>query len=83
MLKINGHDIMKILKIKPSPRIGLLLRALLNEVLDNPAKNKKEALEKRLLELNKLSEGELEEKAKEVELKKEEIELAEKRKFGV
>lgn len=83
MLKINGDEVMEILKIKPCPKIGLLLKALLNEVLDEPEKNNKEYLKKRLIELNKLSETELKQKSQEVIEKKEEIELAEKKKFRV
>ncbi|MFH1188210.1 MAG: HD domain-containing protein, partial [bacterium] len=33
MLKINGDDLMKILKIKPGPKIGYILNILLDEVL--------------------------------------------------
>jgi poly(A) polymerase/tRNA nucleotidyltransferase (CCA-adding enzyme) len=59
MLAIDGHDIMEILKIKPSIRIKHLQNALLNEVLDTPESNTKETLIKRLTELNKLSDQEL------------------------
>jgi len=59
MLKINGNDIMEILKIKPGPKIGMLLNILLEEMLDEPEKNKKEYLEKRVKELGQFSEREL------------------------
>jgi len=59
MLKINGNDIMKILKIKPGPKIGMLLNILLEEVLDEPEKNRKEYLEKRAKGLGQFSEREL------------------------
>lgn len=59
MLKIDGLDLMKILDMKPGPKIGLLLNALLSEVLENPKKNTKATLTKRLNELNKLSDTEL------------------------
>jgi len=59
MLKINGNDIMKRLKIKPGPKIGMLLNILLEEMLDEPEKNKKEYLEKRAKELGQFSEKEL------------------------
>jgi len=59
MLKINGSDIMEILSIKPGPKIGMLLNLLLEEILDNPEKNEKEILKKRIGELGKLSDGEL------------------------
>jgi len=59
MLKINGNDVMEILKIQPGPKIGMLLNILLEEILDEPEKNKKEYLEKRAKELERLSEKEL------------------------
>lgn len=59
ILKINGDDIIKILKIKPGPKIGMLLNILLEQVLDEPEKNKKEYLEKRAKELEQSSEKEL------------------------
>ena len=59
MLKIGGEDIIKILKITPGPKIGQVLDILLGYVLEDPQKNKKEFLEKKALELSKLSEKEL------------------------
>ena len=59
MLKVNGTDVMEILKIEPGPRIGALLSILLEEVLDEPKLNDQEALIKRLKELHKLSDSEL------------------------
>ncbi len=43
-LAVNGHDIIQKLKIKPGPKIGEILRALLEKVLDNPQLNQKETL---------------------------------------
>jgi len=68
-LKVSGYDVMNNLGIQPGPKVGLLLDALMNEVLDDPKRNKKEYLLKRLLGLGKLSEGKLKELAKEGELK--------------
>ncbi len=59
MLKINGNDLMSLLGVEPSPKIGMIIGALMNEVLDDPAKNIKEYLEKRANELNKIKENEL------------------------
>jgi len=59
MLKVKGDELMKLLKIKPGPKIGLLLNALLAEVLEDPKRNKKVYLKKRLYELDKLSDLEL------------------------
>jgi hypothetical protein len=44
MLKINGNDLMKILEIKPGPKIGWILDVVLGYVLDDPKKNTKEFL---------------------------------------
>ncbi|PIS05003.1 MAG: hypothetical protein COT81_03515 [Candidatus Buchananbacteria bacterium CG10_big_fil_rev_8_21_14_0_10_42_9] len=59
MLKLNGNDVMQILGISPSRRIAYLLDALLGEVLENPKKNTKRYLAKKLVELNKLSDEKL------------------------
>ena len=58
-LKVNGRDVMRILKIEPGPKVGLVLKALLAEILDNPEKNKKPILEKMIEEFGKLEETEL------------------------
>ena len=83
MLKLNGDDVKKILEMPQCPKIGLLLKSLLNEVLDDPRKNSREHLEKRLVELNKISEDKLNQKSSLVKLQKEEIELEEKKKFRI
>ena len=83
MLKIDGNDIMKILKIQPSKRVGLLLEALLQEVLDDPKKNSKKYLKERVQELHRLSDKELEKKAAQVYKMKEEKEEERKRKYWV
>ncbi len=69
MLKINGNDIMRLLNIQPGPKVGLLVSALMNEVLEEPAKNTQEHLEKRTMELNKLPEKDLLELSKQGKLK--------------
>jgi tRNA nucleotidyltransferase/poly(A) polymerase len=43
-LAINGNDIMKELNLKPGPKVGEILKNLLNLVLDNPELNTKEKL---------------------------------------
>jgi len=83
MLKINGDEVIQILKIRPCPKIGLLLKALLNEVLDDPGKNNKEYLKTRLIELNQIDEEKLRSKSQEIENKKEEIELEQKKRFRI
>ena len=59
MLKINGDDIMKILQIQPGVKIGHILEALLQEVIDDPTRNKREHLEHRVKNLGNLSDEEL------------------------
>lgn len=43
-LAINGHHLMNTLSIKPGPRIGWTLLALLEEVIEDPSKNTLEYL---------------------------------------
>lgn len=81
MLKIDGNRIIDVTKTTPGPKIGYILHALLEEVLDDPAKNTSDYLEKRASELSSLGENELKglgEKGKE---KKEEVEEVEKGKI--
>lgn len=76
MLKINGTEIMKILKTEPGPKVGAILDVLLAEVIEDPKKNNKKNLEKRIKELDKENLEKLRELAKEkIEEKKEEEDL--------
>jgi len=59
MLKVNGTELMEILQIKPGPRVGLILSALLGEVLEDPKKNDKELLLARMKQLDKMKDEEL------------------------
>ena len=72
MLKINGKKVMELSKETPGPKIGFVLNALLEEVLENPKSNTEEYLEKRALELLKLSEKELKTRGEAGKKKKEE-----------
>ena len=84
MLKVNGTDLMAILKVEPSPKIGAILEVLLAEVLEDPELNTKKYLAKRSLELNQLNLEELRAKAKEVIAEKQQAEDRElKRDFKV
>ncbi len=60
MLKIDGRKVME-LGEKAGPRIGWILHALLEEVLDDPSKNTTEYLEKRTQEMMSMDEKELRE----------------------
>jgi len=73
MLALDGKRLME-LKVTPGPRMGWILHALLEEVLDDPKKNTAEYLEKRALELAQLPEAELKEMGEKGKDKKEEAE---------
>ncbi len=60
MLKLRGDKIMEITGEKPGKKLGYVLHALLEEVLNDPSRNTEEYLKSRVLELYKLPETELE-----------------------
>jgi len=64
MLALKGDEIMKILKIKPGPKVGHILTYLLSLVLSDPKNNNKEFLTEKAKEVGKLGEKELEKLAK-------------------
>jgi len=72
MLKIDGKRLMDVTRETPGPRLGNMLHALLEEVLDDPSKNTVEYLEKRALELHELSDEQLTELGKAGKERKEE-----------
>ncbi len=74
MLAVDGKQVMEVLDEKPGRRVGWILHALLEEVLDDPARNTKEYLEKKIIALSKLSDSDLEALGKEGKEKKEEAE---------
>lgn len=43
-LKVDGNDVMKVLKIPPGPKVGQVLNDLLEKVLDDPKLNERETL---------------------------------------
>ena len=51
-LAIDGADVMQTLNIKPSRKVGEILNTLFEEILDDPKKNVKDELIKRLKELD-------------------------------
>lgn len=59
MLKIDGTRIMEKFHVKPGPKIGHVLNALLEEVLDNSGLNTEEYLDNRTDELLKMPENKL------------------------
>ena len=58
-LKIDGSRLIEITRSQPGPKLGHILHALLNEILEDPGLNRAEYLEKRALELFALPEDEL------------------------
>jgi tRNA nucleotidyltransferase (CCA-adding enzyme) len=74
MLKIDGKDLMEKVKLAPGPKIGHILHALLEEVLEDPKLNTEEYLLKRAEELSKLDEVELKKKGEEGRQRKDEEE---------
>jgi hypothetical protein len=74
MLKINGARLMEVTRETPGPRVGSMLHALLEEVLDDPAKNTTEYMENRAIELSKLTDSELFELGKRGRERREEAE---------
>ena len=59
MIKVNGKDIMETLKIAPGPEVGQILDVLLGEILEDPARNDRDCLIKRINELGALDDGKL------------------------
>jgi tRNA nucleotidyltransferase/poly(A) polymerase len=51
-LKIDGHDVMQTLKIKPGPKVGEVLKNLFNQVVEKKIKNERASLLKALTTIN-------------------------------
>jgi poly(A) polymerase/tRNA nucleotidyltransferase (CCA-adding enzyme) len=66
MLKINGDNLMRLLKIPAGPKIGAILDVLLGEVLEDPELNTVDSLEKQAQKLADLDLEELRLRAKAV-----------------
>lgn len=72
MLNIDGKKVMETSGERPGPKIGFVLHALLEEVLEDPKLNSEEYLNKKAVELMKLPEKELRAMGEEGKKKKEE-----------
>lgn len=87
MLKINGEVLIKELGIKPGPRMGWMLHAILEECLEDDSKNNLEYLKGRVLELDKMNDKELKELGEKAKHQKELVEEEEitklRKKHGV
>lgn len=53
MLKIDGHRVMEITGMKPGREVGVIMNALLDDILEDPSLNTPEYLEQRTQELYK------------------------------
>jgi len=73
-LKIDGEYMIKELGIKPGPRMGWILHALLEEVLDDSSKNTVEHLSELVKSLDMLGDAELRTLGERGKEKKEELE---------
>ncbi|HEX2792716.1 MAG TPA: HD domain-containing protein [Candidatus Paceibacterota bacterium] len=59
MLKTDGNRIMEKFHVKPGPRLGHMLNALLEEVLDDPSKNSEDYLDEKTSKMLAISDDEL------------------------
>jgi len=75
MLKLDGSDVMKLGNLSPGPKVGYLLDILLGEVLEDPKKNTKKYLEKKVKELMSLEETELLHLSKKARKEREHVEM--------
>ena len=71
MMKVDGKRIMEVCNIPPGPKIGFILHALFNEVLDDPKLNTPEYLESKAITLSRETEAELKKLGEEGKEKKE------------
>jgi tRNA nucleotidyltransferase (CCA-adding enzyme) len=81
MLKTDGNRIMAHFGIKPSPELGWLLNALLDDVLDDPKRNNEKYLDKRTAELLELPPEELKRLGEQGQRKRDEREEEELKKI--
>ena len=81
MLKIDGDYMIKELHMKPGPRMGWMLHALLEEVLDDPEKNTQEYLVSRVTTLSELSDEDLRQLGEQGKQTRDEVDHAEVRKL--
>ncbi|MDP2930158.1 MAG: HDIG domain-containing protein, partial [bacterium] len=74
MLKVDGNDVMKILGIKPGPKVGQILDVLLGEVLEDPKKNKADYLRKEVERFGLLPDSKLAEFAEDAKKERAQVE---------
>jgi hypothetical protein len=73
-LAIDGNDVIRETREEPGKRIGWILHALLEDVLDDPDINKKDTLIKKSQKLSTLSDNDLEDKGTKGQKEKERLE---------
>ncbi len=83
MLAVNGDILKNELGLDQGIKLGLIIKSLLAEVLDDPSKNEKSFLIKRALELKDLSDKDLRESLSRIEKAQKEQEESIKRKYYV
>jgi len=81
MLKIDGRRIMDVTHETPGPKVGMILNALMEEVLEEPEKNTEGYLNNRAIELSKMPEKGLRMLAEKGKERKEAIEEQELKKI--
>jgi tRNA nucleotidyltransferase (CCA-adding enzyme) len=82
-LKVDGNYLMNELSVKPGPRMGWMLHALLEEVLEDPEKNTIEYLSNRVNEFEQLSDTDLKQLGEAGKERKEQEEQEEVKKLHV
>jgi putative nucleotidyltransferase with HDIG domain len=82
-LVVDGSYLIDVLHMKPGPRMGWILHALLEEVLENPTLNTLESLTKRVGQLEKLEDKDLKALGEKGKDKKDDLEQEQVRKLHV
>jgi len=75
MLKVDGEDVMSHLGIEPGPKIGHILNILLGYVLEDPQKNERKWLMKKIKELGKCDIVTLEKMSQKARKEREKLEM--------
>ena len=74
MLDMNGNTLMKELNLSPGPKIGHILHALLEEVLEDPTLNKRDVLLEKARKFADMSDADLKKIGEKGKLRKNEEE---------
>ncbi len=86
-LAISGQEVMDLLKIKPGPKVGQVLSILLDQIINDPKKNKAAYLKKEIEKIGKLSSKKLnvrvQEARKAIEEIREKKDIMTKKKYWV